>query len=78
MKSFGIGLTMLVAGFTLWLGCSIAGGTFEGISETLEVEPPQFLPPLRAGMYCGAIIGFVGPLYFWIIVPLIKLVKNRK
>lgn len=78
MKSFGIGLALLVAGFALWLGCSIAGGTFEGISEAIEVEPPAILPVLRAGMYGGAIIGFVGPLYFWIIGPVIRLVRRRK
>lgn len=78
MKSFGIGLALLVAGFALWLGCSIAGGTFEGISEALDVEPPSILPLLRAGMYGGAIIGFVGPLYFWLIAPLIRFSRRRK
>jgi hypothetical protein len=78
MKSFGIGLALLVAGFALWLGCSIAGGTFEGVSEALEVEPPSVMPLLKFGMYGGAIIGFFGPLYFWLIAPVVKLLRRSR
>ena len=71
MKNFGIGLALGLAGLGVWVGVSVFGGILEGVGET----SPSFVWPL---MVLGFTIMFVGPLTFWIILPVTRVVRRRR
>jgi len=58
-----IGLFVLLLGFALW----IAGSIFEGIARGLAGE--SFLLT-RGVMSIGSLLIFLGPIIFWIVLPL--------
>ena len=71
MKNFGIGLGVGLAGLAVWGFSSIVAGT----AEAFEESQPWFGQPL---MVLGFAAMFLGPLTFWIILPIIKLVRRRR
>lgn len=71
MKNFGIGLGLGLAGLGLWL----ASSGMQAVAELAKAETPWFGKPL---MIVGFSTMFLGPLTFWIILPVIKFIRSRK
>ena len=71
MKNFGIGLGIGLAGLAVWAVSSIAWAA----AEITEEAQPWFGQPLAA---VGYALMFLGPLTFWIILPIIKLVRRKR
>lgn len=71
MKNFGIGLGIGLAGLAIWMVSSIVAGTVEAFEET----QPWFGEPL---MFIGFAIMLLGPITFWIILPIVKLFRRRR
>jgi predicted branched-subunit amino acid permease len=71
MRNFGIGLGIGLLGAILWVISSVVGGIGEGLGgERLIV--------LRILMYIGFIVMFVGPLVWWIVLPLVNIIRRRR
>jgi hypothetical protein len=66
-----IGLGIGVLGAILWVVASVTAGVGEG----LGAEP---LPSLHALMAIGFFIMVLGPLAFWVILPIRLAVKRRR
>jgi hypothetical protein len=71
VKNFAIGLGIGLLGAILWIISSVVGGVGEGLGG----EPPTII---RVFMYIGFIVMFVGPVLWWIIIPLVKLTRRRR
>lgn len=61
----------LIGGAILWIIASIAGGTIEGISG-------ERMPLLRLLMYIGGIVMIIGPIIYWIFIPIKEILRKRK
>lgn len=70
MKNFGIGLGIGLAGLALWGGSSLVWA----VAEITEEAQPWFGQPLAIA---GFAVMFLGPITFWIVLPIIKLVIRR-
>jgi hypothetical protein len=70
-KNFLIGLGIGVLGAILWVVASVTAGVGEG----LGAEP---LPSLHALMVIGFFVMVLGPLTFWLILPIRRAVKRRR
>ena len=71
MKNFGIGLALGLVGLAVWGFSSIIAGT----AEAFEESSPWFGEPLMVVGFC---VMFLGPLTFWIILPIVKLFRRRR
>lgn len=71
MKYFGIGLGIGLAGLAIWMVSSMVAG----VTEAFEKAQPWFGEPL---MFIGFAIMLLGPITFWIILPIIRLVRRRR
>jgi hypothetical protein len=71
MKNFLIGLGVGASGAVLWVLTSAVGGFGEGLGG----EP---LPVLHLLMYSGFAVMVGGPLVFWVIRPVVNLIKRRR
>lgn len=71
MRNFGIGLGLGILGALLWVVASVLGG----IGQAMKSPAP---PIVTAFMTIGFIVMFLGPLVFWIILPIRNWLKRRK
>lgn len=71
MKNFGIGLALGLVGLAVWGFSSIIAG----MAEIIEGPSPWFGEPLMVVGFC---VMFLGPLTFWIILPIIKLIRRKR
>jgi hypothetical protein len=70
-KYFLIGLGIGVLGAILWVAASVTAGVGEGLGG----EP---LPILHALMVIGFFVMVLGPLAFWIVLPIRKTLRKRR
>lgn len=71
MKNFALGLIIGLLGIIVWLIASVIGGFGEGVSGEKE-------PVLYGLMSVGFLLIFLGPLTFWVIVPVVKRIRRKK
>lgn len=71
LKLFLIGLGIGVLGAILWVLTSVVAGIGEGLGG----EP---LPVLHALMVVGFIVMIGGPFTFWLILPIRRVLRNRR
>lgn len=70
-KYFLIGLGIGVLGAVLWVVTSLIGGIGEGLGG----KAPTILWVL---LYIGGFTMVLGPLTFWVILPIRRTVKRRR
>lgn len=71
MKNFGIGLGLGLAGLGVWM----ASSGIQALAELAKAETPWCGKPL---MIVGFSTMFLGPLIFWLILPIIKFIRRRR
>ena len=71
MKHFVFGLLIGIMGAVLWIIASIVAGVGQGLGHPV----PAIVPALMVVGFCAM---FGGPLVFWIILPVRRLVTRKK
>ena len=70
MRNFGIGLGLGILGALLW----VVASAMVGIGQGMKSPAP---PIANVFMVIGFITMFVGPLVFWIILPIRNWLKKK-
>lgn len=72
------GLGIAILGFFLWVVCSIfaALSTYESNTEFSFERGMQEAPIWTIGMILGFIMIFAGPVYYWILEPILMKRKG--
>ena len=71
MKNFAIGLLIGMGGFGMWAISSFVAATSDFFNEA----QPWFGNPL---MIISFLIMLLGPVTYWIVLPVISLVKRKR
>ncbi len=71
VKYFLIGLGIGILGAILWFVASVTGGTIEGLGGARSSI-------IMAFVYIGFFVMVLGPLTFWIILPIRRAWKKRR
>lgn len=69
MKNFGIGLALGLVGLIICVVVWFVGGMGEAIVG-------REMPLYHFFMAVGRVIGIGGPLTYWIILPIVKLIRR--